>query len=640
VTGKAIDGILEGFTIRNSTVFDVVQDTPKGDVWSSSDRISGLFVRDTVGLLIEGVHVDQTGWEDDYSYDGDAAFGQAPSSHSQNIYIQKDVSDITFRDNISMRAAGSGAQVRPGGFIEDNVFIDNASSLGAFGARYQTDEVSGGHFSFITDNLVTSGGAREVYMGGALTWGIDLGQGNYTTLLDTIVAHLADPNNPDEFAEKVGNGAAVLGADPRYYDDTIVYNWIAQNYADKPGRNADANVDGVDRDLADQTTIQNFTAELLGLPTATIDDLGEFIRTEFADGLPNTVTADDIIAYFQKTFGLYEAPRTEAETLRFVPSDLADGVRWDNRINWTTEDLPGTVYGDSVDLGGNWVIFATINAEIQDLDFGSDGQLAVTSGKLTIDGVTAAGTDGAEINIRGAGQMWLNGYSDKDPLYIAVSGGRLANTGDFSGTTEISISGGQAILATSGANLTLGASSRLIITGDDAKVGFDGGDGGIATLQMESGARLDFVSDGTGFTGIGEFRSGSFGDAPDILSGIELRGGVLGLDMTALTGSAVQDTLLSADEILGSFDTFEFIGLTADRDATIIFDYDADEVILRVTESGAGTGRTDVEFLGDTAGANTAVDIRSLLVEIQESYPDTDPPIVTEVEEPTALMLL
>ena len=30
-----------------------------------------------------------------------------------------------------------------------------------------------------------------------------------------------------------------------------------------------------------------------------------------------------------------------------------DGVRWDNRINWDTEDAPDN--GDSVDLNGNWV---------------------------------------------------------------------------------------------------------------------------------------------------------------------------------------------------------------------------------------------------------------------------------------------
>jgi hypothetical protein len=626
----------DSFTLRNSTIHDVVANAPQGDVWSTADRKSGLFVGEVKGLLVEGVHVDQVGWEDDYDYFGDPNFGQAPNMMSQNIYIQHFVEDVTVRDNISMRAASFGAQVRPGGFIEDNVFIDNNGALNALGgvAVDGVDGVRHDHFSLITDNLITSGGAKEVYRaGGALTWGFDI-MGYSTTLLDSIAAHLADPNNPEEMTTKVGNGTALLVRNGIYYDDTIIYNWVPSNF---PG-NPDQRVDGLDTALADQTTIQNFTADLLGLPTATIDDLGEFLRTEFADGLPNTVTADDIIAYFQKTFGVYSAPRTDAETLRFVPSELGDGVRWDNRINWTTDDLPGTIDGDSVDLGGNWVVFATITGTIQDLDFGSGGKLNVTSGRLNVDGATTAGQAGAEIDISGAGQFWLTGYGESDLLDIDVTGGRFANLGDFTGTFDLDITGGQAILAASGASMTLAQGSQITVTGDAAKLGFDGDDGGIATLQVTDG-RIDFVADASGFARIGEFRSGSFGDAPDVLSGIELGGGVLGLDMTALTDSAVQDTLLSADEILGSFDTFEFIGLAADRDATIIFDYDADAVILRVTESGAGTGQTNVEFLGDTAGANTDVDIRSVLMEIQEAYPDTDPPIVNEIEEPTALVL-
>jgi hypothetical protein len=626
----------DGFTLRNSTIHDAVADAPKKDVWSTQDRESGLFVGESKGLLVEGVHVDQVGWEDDYDYFGDPNFGQAPNMMSQNLYIQVWVEDVTIRDNISMRAASFGAQVRPGGFIEDNVFIDNNAALNAFGGVKvpDIDGVRYDHFSFITDNLVTSGGAKQVSSaGGALTWGMDL-SGYMLTLLDNIVTHLADPNNPEEMATKVGNGSALRASTKPLYDDTIIYNWVPSNF---PG-NPDQRVSGIDTALADQTTIQNFTADLLGLPTATIDDLGEFLRTEFADGLPNTVTADDIIAYFQKTFGVYSAPRTDAETLRFVPNDLGDGVRWDNRINWTTDDLPGTIDGDSVDLGGNWVVFATITGTIQDFEFGSGGKLNVTSGRLNVDGATTAGQAGAEIDISGAGQLWLTGYGDSDLLDIDVTGGRFANLGDFTGTFDLDITGGQAILAASGASMTLAQGSQITVTGDAAKLGFDGDDGGIATLQV-NGGRIDFVADASGFARIGEFRSGTFGDAPDVLSGIELGGGVLGLDMTALNDRAVQDTLLSADEILGSFDTFEFIGLAADRDATIIFDYDTDAVILRVTESGAGTGQTNVEFLGDTAGANTAVDIRAVLMEIKDSYPDTDPPIVTEAEEPTALVL-
>ena len=94
--------------------------------------------------------------------------------------------------------------------------------------------------------------------------------------------------------------------------------------------------------MLDQTTIQRFTADLLGTDTATIDDLAEVLREQMTNGTLDPVDADQIIAYFQETFGIAPDVRTEAATLRFVPDDRGDGVRWDNRLNWDSDDLPGT----------------------------------------------------------------------------------------------------------------------------------------------------------------------------------------------------------------------------------------------------------------------------------------------------------
>jgi hypothetical protein len=386
----------------------------------------------------------------------------------------------------------------------------------------------------------------------------------------------------------------------------------------------------------DQTTIQRFTADLLGTDTATIDDLAQYLRAQIINGALDPVDADRIIDYFQQAFGIAPDIRTEAETLRFVPDDRGDGVRWDNRLNWDTDDLPGQINGDSVNLAGNWVSYAAMTSTIDDLDFGSGGKLNVTSGHLKITGDTSVGERGALIDVSKAGQLWLTGYADSDMLDIDVTGGRFANRGDFSGTFDLNVSGGQAILAASGASMTVAEGSRLTVTGDDAKLGFDGDDGGIATLLV-NGGRIDFMADASGFVGIGEFRSGHFGDAPDVLSGINLGSGVLGIDITALNGKALQDTLFAADEILGSFDAIELVGLAADQDATITFDYEADELIFRVTEAGTGTGQTSVAFVGDMMDASAAGDLWAALTEGQGTYEDIDPPVLTEVEEFTTL---
>jgi hypothetical protein len=457
--------------------------------------------------------------------------------------------------------------------------------------------------------------------------------------VDNIITHLADPNNPDEFAAKLSTHAAIDGGQNAYYNDTIIYNWVASN--DDPDsdrfRSPDTNTEGLDPAQLDQTTIQRFTADLLGVETATIDDLAQYMRAHMLNGTLSPVDADMIINYFQQSFGIAPDVRTEAETIRFVPDDRGDGFRWDNRLNWNTDDLPGQVSGDSVELGGNWVSYAAMTSTIEDLDFGSGGRLSVTSGVLGVTGDTTTGERGGELDVTKAGQIWMNGYADSDRLDIDVSGGRFANLGDFTGNFDISVTDGQAILATSGAEMRIGEDSRLTVTGDEAKVGFDGADGGIATLHMEGG-RLDFIADETGFSGITEFRSGAYGDEPDVLSGIDLGDGILGIDITALNGAALEDTLLGADEILGSFRTIELIGLREDQDATITFDYETDEVTFRVTAAGQGTGVADVEFLGDMMDAQDEGALWAALTDGQGTYSETDPPEVDEVEQFTSLV--
>lgn len=625
---------MEGLTLRDSTIYDAVADAPKNSAWGDSDRIQGLFARNVEGLVIEGVTFDHNGWGEGFKADGDPDYGQAPSKMSHNVYLQFSNEDITFRDNIVMRGASFGAQVRPGGFIEDNVFIDNNAAVGAFGGERLDDGTYDGHFSLLNGNVVTSGAAKQIDQTGALTWG--LRANGYDSLVDNIVVHLADPNNPDEYAAKVGNGEAVKLPNGAYYDDTIVYNWIAQNFSPtRAAINADRNIGGLDTDQLDDATIQNFTAALLNDPDATIDDLGQYLRDQVQDDSLDPVTADEINDYFQDAFGISNDMRFSAETLRFVPNDLGDGVRWDSRINWSTEDLPGTVQGDNVDLGGNWVTFATQTTEIEDIDLGSGGRLGIHSGKLTVNGDTTAGTDGAEIDIDGSGQLWMNGYTDTDLLDVDIESGRFANTGEISGRADITVEGGQAILATSGANMTLETGSRLTLVGDRADVGFDGSDGGMATLQVDGG-RIDFIADADGFSEIGEFRSGALGDT-DVQSGIDMGNGILGIDVSDLGDGAFQDTLFSADEIVGNFDTIELVGLNNDRDATISFDYDTDEVTFALTAAGDGTGEINVAFTGDMMNADDGGDLWAALTDGQGTYSETKSPEVEELEEFTAL---
>jgi len=615
----------DGITVRDSALYEITKDEPTGKEtwWQLDDRISGIFATKNDGLLIEGTFVDKVGWEDDYDYNRDADAGQPPSMYSQNVYIQRDNTEVTFRDNVSMRAASFGAQVRSGGFIEDNVFIDNNAGLNFLGGDVEKDGDRTGHFTLATDNVVTSGASKRVDLHeGARTLGIN-DAGDLSTLNDNIVTHLANPDDPDELAEKKSTHAAVAGGSKAYYNDTIVYNWVAGNddVDHKNFRSPDTNVDGLDTGILDDTTIQNFAAELLGDSDATIEDLAEYLRAQANGDFDDLVDADVIIAYFQKGFGIDEDVRTSATTLRFVPNDLGDGIRWDNRLNWDTQDLPGQIDGDSVDLGGNWVQFSGTTT-VDDLDFGSGGKIEVNYGKLSVEGAVSVGDAGAQVIIEGPGQFWIDGYRDNDTLDIDVVGGRFANEGTVTGTLDLTVTTGQAILASGGDTMELSEDSQITIVGSDNKVGFDGDRGGQATLELEDGAVLRFEADDDGFGSISEMRSGAFGDSPNVQSGLDLGVGTLELDVSGLGSQAYSGTLMSADQMVGVFDKIDVSGLGGGRDGTLIFDYNTDELRIELGAAGKGDGDFTVQTIGDMDNAKSASALWQALTDGKGTYND------------------
>ena len=69
-----------------------------------------------------------------------------------------------------------------------------------------------------------------------------------------------------------------------------------------------------------------------------------YLRTlpDSPPGIRGSITADDIIQYFQAGFGIdpHSGDKVLQLTIEFIPNALGDGVRWDNRINWSNEDYP------------------------------------------------------------------------------------------------------------------------------------------------------------------------------------------------------------------------------------------------------------------------------------------------------------
>lgn len=592
---------VDGFTMRNVEILDTHREDPHvgADYWHPSlNRMQGIFVSGSQDVLIENTLFDHNGWEEGYNWDltGDH---QPPSYYSHNVYMSHTNTGVTFRDNIAMRGASFGAQIRSGGFLEDNLFLDNNYGFGVANGNHDGSGAIG-NFSLMLGNVVTSGAHKRVMQKeGALTVG--MGIADNSTLIDNIVAFAEDPNNPVEMAAKTVSHAAYYdGMKDYFHDDTMVYGWDVRNPADTAPSNR--NVEGLDPALLNQATIQKFTAQLLGRETATIADLATYLRAQAAGRLDGHVDADVINGFFRAAFGIGTTLRAEETKLTFAPAPRGDGVRWDNRLNWSTGDLPGTQDGDSVDLAGNLVYYGTRTQVVQDLSLGDGADFRLNAGKLTVAGDLTTDRDASRIAIDEAGQLFFGGYSDGDALAIDVAGGRMVNTGHVEGGMDLSVSdNGQAIIAKDNGRFVAKDGDVISLTGGRAKIGFDDNDGDTAVLRMEDGAQLRFVADASGIGQIAEFRSGAFsatGVAADVTSGIVLDGKLV-IDVTALGTAASNLTLVKADEIIGSFDEIEVLGLAGTRDATLRIDYDSDTVVLILGAAGAGTGKIITETIGE-----------------------------------------
>jgi len=581
-------------TLRNTLIRDAWHTRPNSKEdgrWSAhKNRASGLYTTKVDGFLFDGVIFDHNGFAPDFSLDASVENGHPPSMFSHNLYAQGSVLDATLRDSILMRGASFGAQFRGGAYVTDTVFLDNNIPLNVLGGNYK-DRGPVGQYSLLDGNLVTSAAWRgrdretgqRVPKIGAVNWGIR-NSALLTTLVDNLVVHANDPD--DEADTRSGKSALRHVTDPEHVfaNDTVIWRW---GWGEE-GASSD-NIDGRDPDRMNDTTIERYTADLLGKETGGIDDLARHLRS--LDSADYAAASRDILTYFRAGFGIDRAARDTAATLRFVPDMRGDGVRWDNRLNWDSGDLPGSVAGDSVDLGGNRVVFGG-DVTLDDLTFGPDGGLLLTHGRLQLTDTISAGP-GATVEIDRAGQLWATDTTGDAPLTLAVTGGRFVNAGTFGSPVRLTATGGQTLLGTGGSEFRVDAQSHVHVDGPSARIGFDGDGDEAALVRIDPGATFEFTATSDGVSTIGEFRSGAFGEVPAVQSGMDLGGAALTVNLTDPT-SLDALILVDVDEIMGRFEDVTVQGL-GDRDASLVTNYESDMVSLQLS---SGTGQVSVSEIG------------------------------------------
>ena len=462
-------------TIRETTILAPWRDYPKPDrisadgKWIANGNHSpGIYSAGSDSLLIDSCLIDHAGWADGYDYNGDATKPMPVTKYSHAIYTDA-ILDQSIRDCLLSRAASCGVQLRTGVHLEGNLFVDNNlnAAVNSFDGSRQ--------FNNVIDNVVFSAGYRRVaYEEGAYDWGYDV-NGPQSAMVGNIIAHSANPDNPDEISKKPGAQKPV-STTAKLADDTQVWKWGS----------AIQNIAGLDPAALDQTTIQRFTGTKLGKTFGTIPELVAHAAAAPSIG----ALVRDGVRWTKARFGKPIPTRTTPASLVFQPDPRTEGFRWDNRWNWSTLDLPGAHVADSVDLAGNFVRFGNTNAGIAGLK-SSGGTLDVVSGKLEIGTLT----DAADMIIRKAGQAWIGGAAQA--LAVRATSGRLALTGQ---AANLALHAGGQAQVLLGPDCTVPAGKSLVVSGQRALVGWDGaGSAALAvkgTLEFRRGVVLQIDGGG------------------------------------------------------------------------------------------------------------------------------------------------
>lgn len=111
------------------------------DAWSTGGAFSGqgLYANGCDGLLLEENVFDHNGWNETIP-------GAAPNIFRHNVYLSAANTDVVVRGNLIANGASHGVQVRGGGVVEDNLFVDNALHclLAGGTGRFRGNVVVGG----------------------------------------------------------------------------------------------------------------------------------------------------------------------------------------------------------------------------------------------------------------------------------------------------------------------------------------------------------------------------------------------------------------------------------------------------------------------------------------------------------------
>jgi len=184
---------------------------------TTSNFAAGAYLYRCNGLLLEENLFDRNGWNESVA-------GSNPSWFLHNVYVHNENTGVIVRGNLV--AGCDGVQVRPGGTVEDNVFLRTAIAL-EFGLG--TNPNVGGVSGVIRNNVVLDGGdigstgPSQGYRG----WGILIGNVTSSTIENNIFCNNVSGHGPRLLSVEAANGwnGNTRGLENTTFQNNIVYNW-------------------------------------------------------------------------------------------------------------------------------------------------------------------------------------------------------------------------------------------------------------------------------------------------------------------------------------------------------------------------------------------------------------------------------
>jgi len=546
-------------TIRRCVIRNCHRDEPKKAKkdpsvgWARDqlgNRHQGLFANSVRGLLVEENVLDHNGWEEGYVESGGGPDDpQPPSMYSHNLYLSSENRDLTVRSNINARAASQALRDGSGQFYVGNVMI--ANNIGGYSGP---DGGDGNHTTYADNVLVHPAAKRGPKIGGR-GWGWSMKDVTGSQAIRNIFAHAPEGQNNEGL--KLTDGVLV--------EQYVRYHWHEHedlNPTGEPFPAPDRTIMTYDRDFGSgKGTLEAFMGEA---------------TTQEKDNWRREYTAEALVEYFQKGFGIWPGRRTKPTTVIFTAKG-GDQVRWDNWRNWSTGDLP--IYGESVRLDGHEVHYSG-TLDLKSLDLGDRGVLRIHQGRLRLaesDALTA-GPQGGGVYLDRSGYLILNGCASDGPIDFFVHNGRLENRGNVDARSKFRIEacGGELRLAGGGSTMSLGSESSLRLVGHSVQAGYFGNTS--AAITFQGNAALSFTCDKQGVSALGELGGEALASTL-VIAGEDT---VLEVDLSQLRlpPGEHQLVLVNVDRLQGRFGSEKITGTRSASiaEAKVVYDESGGEI--------------------------------------------------------------